>query len=366
MKKFPFLHLQSLAYLMLCLFLTTPLLAQQANKSVKTPSMAKTATPSCDKAASFYGPDLQIRANSECRTIYPCVDCIEKATGKKICNQVAVHPNKDSRCAVTIKEVIDPKTAQPAPGKVQPLDQNDFGVEIYQSPCYFDGISLRVQAHRLNSTLSESPKDYTYAWSVDNMPMGNGNQVYCVSGKSATVKVTQVITNRIKTKTVTISYGDQTSLAQAIPEASAKPIAGYRKTSCFGSCPSYSVEFFRDGTVKWNGYLNTYPLGQRTAKLPADAMAKLEAKAREIGFLKLHDAYPEDQIADAATTVVYMHLDGMDKQVTDIFGAPEGLTALEKMFDEQIAKFGWAKAKGPAPTRKKVEGQRASKVPSGN
>ncbi|MDO8365494.1 MAG: DUF6438 domain-containing protein [Saprospiraceae bacterium] len=133
------------------------------------------------------------------------------------------------------------------------------------------------------------------------------------------------------------------------------PIAVYQKTSCFGTCPAYTVEFYKDGAVHWNGSANVIPMGQKRGKVSPDAVAKIVEKARAIGFMKLNNNYPEDIIEDAAATVIYMNIDGRDKQVTDIFGAPQGLTELEKMFDDQIQKLGWAKI--PAPVKKKVVAQ---------
>lgn len=350
------------------LLFVTPSWAQKANPAAKAPAKEKAGKlPYCDQAAGFYGPDLQSRANLECRTVQPCVDCIDRANNKQTCVRVTVQPNQEASCRAQIKAVDDAKTAQAAPNKAPTPDQNDFMLTLLQNPCYFDGITLQVQANRLNSTLPDNPKDYTYAWTIDNMPMGNSNYVYCASGRIASVKVTQIATGRSMTKSVEIHYRDHQDMKKdlAIDPVNI-PFAGYRKTGCYGECPAYSVEFYEDGTVTWNGILYTQPLGTKTGKISADAITKLKDKAREIGFLKLNDSYPDGKIADAESTILFMHLDGKKKQVTDVFGSPDGLKDLEKQFDNLIKQLGWAKSKTFTPTKKKVEKPSQNKASSGN
>ncbi|MFN0176403.1 MAG: DUF6438 domain-containing protein [Saprospiraceae bacterium] len=357
MKKISFSILTALAFL----FFTTTLVAQKtgAPGNAVEKKSSDTALPFCDQVMGNYGADLQKRANQECRTVYPCIDCIDRASNKVTCNQMVVQPNKDAICAVKATAVVEQATTQ----KILVLDQNDFALNIIQTPCFFAGITLKVLANRTNSTMADQPGDYQYAWTVDGVAMGSANNIYCVSGKTATVKVTQVATSRTKTMTVEISNRLQDN---QVPTNTSKPLAVYQKTSCFGTCPSYIVEFYNDGSVNWNGRANVLPLGQKRSKISADAYEKLEAKARAINFLNLKNSYPEEQIADASATILYMNIDGREKQVSDIFEAPKGLDELEKMFDDLIRKLGWAKAKTPAPMQKKLEAPNKDKKASGN
>jgi hypothetical protein len=357
MTEFKNLKLYSLPFLLFCLFLSTSIQAQTTKAPVKSDGMEKSSTkvPYCDEVAGFYGPDMQTRANQECRTIYPCVECTERSNSKKNCVQMVVQPDKNSKCNVKVTEVGDPKTLQ-ANHPLPKLDQKDFEVSIIQTPCYFDGVSLQVLANTVGMPGLEPPGGYSYTWTVDDLPMGSANNVYCVSGKTASVKVMQVATARTKTLTVAIEKGIKAIEDKPLPVANSvtKPVAVYQKTSCFGNCPAYVIEIFRDGTVTWNGHANILPLGKKKGKVGLDVYAKLEEKAQAIGFLKLNNAYPEDKIEDAAATVIYMNLDGTDKQVRNVFGAPEGLVELQKMFDVMIQNLGWARTK-PMPMQKKLE-----------
>jgi hypothetical protein len=357
MTEYKILKLYSLPFLLFCLFLSTSIQAQTTKAPVKSDGMEKSATkaPFCDEVAGFYGPDMQTRANQECRTIYPCVECIERSNSKKNCVQMVVQPNKNSKCHVKVTEVGDPKTLQ-ANHPLPTLDHNDFEISIVQNPCYFDGVSLHVLAKTVGMPGLEPPGGYRYTWTVDDLPMGSANSVYCVSGKTASVKVMQVATARTKTLTVAINKDAKDIEDKPLPvsNSATKPIAVYQKISCFGNCPAYLIEVFRDGTVEWNGYANISPNGKKKGKIGLDVYAKIEEKARAIGFLKLNNAYPEDKIEDAAATVIYMNLDGKDKQVRNVFGAPEGLVELQGMFDTMIQKLGWAKPK-PTPMQKKLD-----------
>jgi hypothetical protein len=205
-----------------------------------------------------------------------------------------------------------------------------------------------------------NPKDYTYSWEMDGKPMGNSQQINCVSGAVASVKVTQVATKQVRSETVEIKFGDQTTqMAEKTP--SIRPIAGYQKTSCFGYCPAYKVSIYEDGTIEWEGYYYTQPLGKKTGKVSAEVIKKLQDKARAIDFMKMQDSYPLEIIADAQATIVYMALDGRSKQVADVFGAPAGLKELQKLFDDVIKKQGWAK---PAPMQKKLDNKPKSTAPA--
>ncbi|MBL7808574.1 MAG: hypothetical protein JNN28_12190, partial [Saprospiraceae bacterium] len=290
----------------------------------------------------------------------PCVDCKDQNTGVKTCVQLAIQPDKNAKCRATIKPVVDPKVAQAAPSTSPTMDQNDFKVVILQEPCFDRGITLRAWAYSMNTTMPSNPKDYTYSWEVDGKPMGNSQQLYCITGSIASVKVTQVSTKRVKSETVEIKYGDQTTQAtESTPVI--RPIAGYMKTSCFGECPAYTVWFYEDGTAAWEGHYFTTPLGKKTGKIAAADIKKIQDKARTIGFMKLQDSYPEEIIADAQATIVFMMLDGKSKQVTDVFGAPKGLKELEKIFDDVIKKQGWAK---PAPMQKKLDNKPKTTAPA--
>lgn len=337
MKKILFPNLTSLPYLFL--LLATPILAQKtgAPAPVTEKQSVPVKLPYCDELTTIYGKDLQKRANQECRTVYPCIECEDRVSKKATCNQIVVQPNKDARCGVMATVKGDPKNAET---NKTPLDPNDFALTIIQTPCCFGGITLNVLANRTVSTLADPPGAYRYSWTVDDVPVATSHDANCVSGKSATVKVTQIETGRMKSMTVEITSGMQDKQAPNVPT---KPIAMYQKISCFGSCPAYTVEFYKDGAVHWNGLANIIPLGSKRGKITLDAFAKIVEKARAIDFLKLNNSYPEDKIEDAATTVIYLNIDGKDKQVTDVFDAPKGLDELEKMFDDMIQKLGWAK-----------------------
>jgi hypothetical protein len=353
MNKTFFKILPLLSCLVIMVSLVSRVEAQNPKNPAKAPVMQSTVY--CNKVAEIYGKELQEKANMECRTVYPCIPCTKQETGEKSCVQLTIQPNQESKCRATVK-LADPKAVQSAPAS----ESTTFTVSILQEPCFYDGVTLRAFVYTSNTTMPFNPKDYTYTWEVDGKPMGNGYQLYCVSGSVASVKVTQLATKQVKSEAVRISIGDLTTQgAESTPVM--KPIAGYQKTSCFGECPAYSVSIYQDGTIDWNGIYFTQPLGRKSGKVTPETIKKLQEKAREIGFLKLQNAYPMEPIADANATIVFMILDGQPKQVTDVFGAPKELKELQKMFDDIIKKQGWAK---PAPMKKTVDNKPKNTVPS--
>ena len=104
MKKFSFSILATLAFL----FFATTLMAQKtgAPGNVAEKKSSDTKLPYCDQVMGNYGADLQKRANLECRTVYPCIDCKDRATSKVTCSQVVVQPDKDAICAVKALSLI--------------------------------------------------------------------------------------------------------------------------------------------------------------------------------------------------------------------------------------------------------------------
>ncbi|MCC7465337.1 MAG: hypothetical protein IT261_03665 [Saprospiraceae bacterium] len=332
--------------------LATRVEAQNPKNPAKAPAMQSAVY--CNQVAELYGKELQEKANRECRTVYPCIPCTQQETGAKTCMQLTIQPSQESKCRATVK-LADPKTGQSAPAS----ESTAFTVSILQEPCFYDGVTLRAFVYTSNTTMPFNPKDYTYTWEVDGKPMGNSFQLYCVSGGVASVKVTQVATKQVGSASVNISFGDQTT-QMTENGTGVKPIAGYQKLSFFGECPTYSVAIYQDGTIDWNGLYFTNPLGKRSGKVTPETIKKLQDKARDMGFLKMQNAYPMDPIADANGTIVFMILDGQPKQVTDNFGAPKELKELQKMFDDIIKKQGWAK---PAPMKKTVDNKPAKTVP---
>lgn len=343
-----------IACLMILGSLVTRVEAQNQKNPAKAPAMSSTVY--CHQVAERYGTELQEKANKECRTVYPCIECTNHETGAKSCVQLAIQPNQQSKCRATVKPLTDPKANQSAPAS----ETTSFTVSIIQEPCFYDGVTLRALVYTNNSTMPFNPKDYTYAWEVDGKPMGAGYQLYCVSGKQASVKVTQVATRQVKSEAVSINIGDQTTqMTESLPVM--KPIAGYQKTSCFGECPAYTVSIYQDGTIDWNGLYFTNPMGRKSGKVSPEAIKKLQDKARDMGFLKLQNAYPMEPIADANATIIFMILDGQPKQVTDVFGAPKELKEIQKVFEDIIRKQGWAK---PAPMQKTLDNKPKNTAPA--
>ncbi len=312
---------------LLLAFLSPALWAQ------KTPGQTinkKPATAYCDQIPNQIKKDLKTRANQECRTVYHCYECTTRDSGKKTCVPVAVQPDKSALCGV-----VEPVTASKteAPQTETLTGGPDFKLDYIATWCFAGGVTLQALVLELPYSGPDAEKQYQYLWTVDGKKVGEKAIVNCISGKLAELTVTQIATGR--------SHSLRLNINQSAVSPS-KPVAAFAKSSCFGKCPAFSVEFYPDGTVHWNGLSNVSPKGKRKATLPASILAQIREKATQIRFFELNDRYPETQIVDAQRTTFFLNIDGREKQVVSILGAPEGLKELDQLFMEIIRRQGWA------------------------
>jgi len=64
------------------------------------------------------------------------------------------------------------------------------------------------------------------------------------------------------------------------------------RTSCFGTCPEYSVTVRGDGSVTYHGEQYVAATGEQTASIPIDDVQRLVEKIDEIDYFGLRDEYP--------------------------------------------------------------------------
>src|SRR4051812_20656488 len=104
-----------------------------------------------------------------------------------------------------------------------------------------------------------------------------------------------------------------------------------QRTSCFGSCPIYTVTIDARGTVTYDGGDAVRVLGRRSAHIDASRVAGLLAKAESIPFFEMRDAYRVIETPDGSaitvtalpTQLVTVTVNGRTKKVEDYVGAPD-------------------------------------------
>lgn len=301
--------------------------------------------PYCDQVKDLVKKEMQDQANMDCQTVYRCVDCIERAAGTQKCLPVVMHPG--AGCGA-ILQPVDDMAGAPQKNEMPSTDEQQFRFEIFQSQCLNGNINLHAMVWSGSPEKMQAADQYKYAWDVDGKAAGNTSRLDCVSGKTVRLTVTQAASGHSKTTAVKIIQApvkDRTTPKDLV--------AAFKRTGCFGNCPIYTVEFLTDGTVRWNGLANVTPAGKKTAQAPANALAQITEKAKVVKFFNMDNHYPKEQVLDAASTVIYINLDGKEKQVENIAGAPDGFKEFEKLFDDLIQSLGWAKVKSNKPTTDK-------------
>lgn len=94
--------------------------------------------------------------------------------------------------------------------------------------------------------------------------------------------------------------------------------------ACFGFCPVYTVTINGAGEVRYEGHNFVNVVGQRTATIPAENVARLVARFDEIGFNNLRDSYRAN-VSDLPTYTITLTRDGRTKAVADFGGLDAGM-----------------------------------------
>jgi hypothetical protein len=139
--------------------------------------------------------------------------------------------------------------------------------------------------------------------------------------------------------------------AAAAQEPQVRPDAIIRlqRTSCFGPCPIYTVTIDARGTVTYEGERFVRVVGRQTAQIDPSAVLKLLARAEQIRFFDLRDAYrvienPDGtttMVTDLPTKIVTIAVNGRTKRIEDYVGAPDSLTEFEREIDNAAGTKRW-------------------------
>jgi hypothetical protein len=141
---------------------------------------------------------------------------------------------------------------------------------------------------------------------------------------------------------IAIEYAASGGRFTARPSPDPTFSARLERGPCYGSCPSYSVAVDATGAVRFVGEKSVTGSGvpcqgERRWKIPASAVAKLEAKVDASGFFGFKPAYRAG-MTDMPTFTVTVTRRGSTKTVTDYVGLsvgmPQAMVDLENAIDE--------------------------------
>ncbi|MFQ5445887.1 MAG: DUF6438 domain-containing protein [Saprospiraceae bacterium] len=125
-------------------------------------------------------------------------------------------------------------------------------------------------------------------------------------------------------------------------EEEAHLVAAFEKTACYGKCPVYQVKFYSDGKVTWYGKLFVDRMGWHEAHVEPAVLKSIRDKVHETGYLDFESEYPtERRIADLPSTITYVRIGDVEKQVADTHDAPQELKEFEAFLEGLINGLEW-------------------------
>ena len=162
---------------------------------------------------------------------------------------------------------------------------------------------------------------------------------FACSKKTQVTKETTQTTVKEETKVVNTPKPTQTPTNTLV--------FSFKRTPCYGRCPTYAFQLFSDGKVTYNGTAYVELLGNYEAKVDENFKKQIEEYARKIDFTNLRNRYPDPTIAisDVPSAISFLKIDGEEKTITNLMDAPQQLIEFEHFIDDLFKKVNWQKAK---------------------
>jgi hypothetical protein len=104
------------------------------------------------------------------------------------------------------------------------------------------------------------------------------------------------------------------------------------RTSCFGTCPVYTVTMRGDGSVSYEGTAHVRVTGKHAWRIEPIAVLTLARDIEKAGFFEMKDEYTAP-VTDLPTTTVTLAMGARSKTINDYYGAPAALKEIEARID---------------------------------
>ena len=113
-------------------------------------------------------------------------------------------------------------------------------------------------------------------------------------------------------------------------------------TSCYGTCPAFTVLYCRDGSAWFCGYEHVDRIGCFKGQVGEDALMSMTLAVEEIGFFELAHTYAKFS-TDQPSTLVYVRRGAESKIVRD-YGdtGPRRLFLLSHFLDRIAQRIDWS------------------------
>ena len=105
------------------------------------------------------------------------------------------------------------------------------------------------------------------------------------------------------------------------------------KSVCFGICPAYSAQIFKDGTLIYEGIKNVENIGKFKGKVDLNALNGTIKEVSIIGFFSLNAVYDNENVTDLPTTVTYVNNKGKTKKVVCRYDCDPRIKKVNKVIE---------------------------------
>jgi hypothetical protein len=115
----------------------------------------------------------------------------------------------------------------------------------------------------------------------------------------------------------------------------------YKRTPCFGACPTFTMVVKMDGEVYFNGRQHVEMIGDYKASWDADRLQQLESKMQYLDFYKLPNIFDNPQVTDLPSTYIGYTQGNNLHTVKCRYQTPQNLKDLASWLDQEISKTQW-------------------------
>lgn len=162
--------------------------------------------------------------------------------------------------------------------------------------------------------------------------------------KKPAAKIRKKTSSRRKPAAVAIVLAIVGSIATVAAQTPAVPLdtrITLERTTCYGTCPAYSVTIDAGGNVTYEGQQHVRVSGRQHTRIAIKQVRALLDTAERIGFSEFADHYPTN--VDSPVTRVTVTARGRTKRVSGELGKPAPLRAFEKEIDAASGSSRWVR-----------------------
>lgn len=114
----------------------------------------------------------------------------------------------------------------------------------------------------------------------------------------------------------------------------------FERTTCYGPCPAYTVDFYGDGTARYVGRKYAPRIGMFDGRAGTRELEEVHDYILSIGFFGMLDDYT-DESTDGPTQFVEITLGHRQQRIRDYAQAPPALRRLELLIDSLADTIRW-------------------------